>query len=256
MNSGERDELLVKLQLVKMRDSGQSFKNKPITSVGFGNIEYGPIPQNLVSTFQNLSNHDLGTLADELEIYKAPGGAKSDVYINGVGFSVKSSSAAPSALVNHTSRPGFENVCSKVGVPIEELDKYIDAYWHLRLSGVIAEDTKISDFNCPFKNSKNILKSILEYFLFIGTGSSDSNYPADYILEFSDPCNTTTWRLLDPATAVDQIWDKLVFCVRAKKGMPSGYNKETYAKSNAKSIARWTEYHSGNYRGALHIRLK
>lgn len=256
MNSGERDELLVKLYLVKLRDEGGSFCGIPINSVGFNKIEYRPIPNDLVNNFHALTNDALNHLAATCFIGKAPGGAKSDVYINKIGYSIKSSSAAPSALVNHTSRPGFENVCSKVDVDIEELDKYIDEYWRLRLAGEIAEDTRITDVNCPFKNSKGILKPILEYFLFTGTGRGDSKYPAKYILEFSNPCDTSTWKILEPSTVVDQIWNNLVFCMRAKKGMPTNYDKETYSKKNAESIARWTEYHSGDYRGALHIRLR
>lgn len=256
MNSGERDELLIKLYLVTMRDNGASLNGAQIKSVGFDGTEYRSIPTIIANKFRTLTNEELAELTNSLSIGKAPGGAKSDVYINGIGYSLKSSSAAPSALVNHTSRPGFENVCNKVGVNIKELDKTIDEYWRLRFAGIIAEDTKISDSNCPFKNSKELIKPILEYFLFIGTGSKDSNYPAKYVLEFSNPCDTTTWKILNPSTAVDLIWDNLIFCLRAKKGMPANYNKETYCKPNAESIARWTEYCSGDYRGALHIRLK
>ena len=44
MNKGERDELIIKLKLVKLRDSGSFFMGRRIQSVGFGNSEYLPLP--------------------------------------------------------------------------------------------------------------------------------------------------------------------------------------------------------------------
>ena len=106
----------------------------------------------------------------------------------------------------------------------------------------------------PFRNAKQILKPVLEYFLFIGSGKGPSFTPATYILDYFKPDNPKTWDILNPSSAVDSVWDKLIFSIRAKKGMPLNYDLNTYNKSNAKSIARWTKYTSGEYRGSLHIR--
>ncbi len=254
MNSGERDELLIKLYLVTMRDNAAALFGMKINSVGFGGIEYRSIPSGVPTNFNYLNDSDLINLANKVGIGKAGVFDKSDVYINKKGYSLKSFSAAPPALVNHTARPGFETACYYSGVDIAELDKLIDEYWSLRMRGIIAEDVRNSDINSPFRNAKNILKPVLEYFLFKGSGKGLSDYPADYILDYTQPHNPSTWHILDPDTAVNMVWNKLIFSLRAKKGMPSGYDKETYSKPNAKSIARWTEYHSGDYRGALHIR--
>lgn len=254
MNAGERDELLIKLYLVTMRDNGASLNGIKIKSVGFGSIEYRPIPEGISKDFYLLNDNDLTKLASLIGISKAGVYDKSDVYINGSGFSLKSFSAAPPALVNHTARPGFETACKYARVDINELDKLVDSYWDLRFKGIISEDVRNSDINSPFKDAKNILKPILEYFLFIGSGRGPSNYGADYILDYSQPHNPSTWHILDPSTAVNLVWDRLIFSLRAKKGMPSNYDKKTYCKPNAESIGRWTQYHSGDYRGALHIR--
>ena len=250
MNNGEGDELYIKLCLLNARDQ----HNSSINSVGFAGPEYKPLPFPLTTGIYQLNDTQLLQLATSLGCCKAPSSAKSDVYINNSGVSLKSSSAAPAALVNHTARPGFERVCKTLGIDIKQLDEIIDEYWKLRMSGKISEDTRITDLRCPFKNYKKYLKPILSYFLFTGTGSKDSPYPAQCLLEFSDPFNTKTWNILSPSEAVDAIWNKLIFSLRAKKGMPTDYDPSTYSGTNADSIARWTRFHSGDYRGALHIR--
>lgn len=254
MNSGERDEILIKLYLVKLRDLGESINGIRIESVGFDGHEYGILPRNVHNKLPQLRDDYLIQLADSMGIIKGGTFDKSDVYINGIGYSLKSHSAAPPAIVNHTTRPGFENVCNQVGVSIHALDSLIDDYWDLRLGGEIGEDIRNSDPRSPFRHAKNILKPILEYFLFVGSGSRKSKHPADFVLEYLNPCDQHTWNILDPSMAVEQLWGKLIFSVRANKGMPRNYNIDTYAGKNASSIAKWVRYDSGNFRGALHIR--
>ncbi len=254
MNSGERNELLIKLYLILMRDNRTKFNNSLITSVGFGGFEYKSIPMGTHSNFDSLNDIQLINLANNVVIKKAGTFDKSDVYINYEGYSIKYFSAAPPALVNHTARPGFEMACNTMGVNIQNLDNLVDKYWELRLNGIIKEDIKNSDINSPFKNSKHILKPILEYFLFIGSGKGHSKHPAKYILDCTEPSNFNTWHIITHNTAVDVVWDRLIFSVRAKKGMPKDYDKKTYSKSNAKSICRWTQYCNDHYRGELHIR--
>jgi len=255
MNSGERDELLIKLYLVAMRDSNASLYNIKIKSVGFADVEYNQIPIGISKNFYLFNDYELNNLVNIVGISKAGAFDKSDVYINGKGFSLKSFSASPPALVNHTTRSGFETACRYAEVDIEELDKLIDEYWDLRFKGIISEDIKNTDINSPFKNSKSLFKPILEYFLFIGSGRGESKYPAEFILDYLQVNNPLSWHILNPITTVDLVWDKLIFSLRAKKGMPANYDKKTYCKPNATSIARWTEYYNGNYRGALHIRV-
>lgn len=255
MNTGERDELICKIYLTYKRDNGFSLFGERIHSVGFKGREYGKLPSGFnVNSLARLDDYSLECFAQSLGMGKAPTGAKADVYINGIGVSLKSLAAAPAALVNHTARPGFEFACGNAQTPIEELDEIVDRYWSLRMAGLITEDTRISDTNCPFIPYKEYLRPILEYFLFRGTGSKLSDAPAEYLIEFSDPLDDNTYRKLTKADAVDAVWPKLIFSLRAKKGMPQNYNLQTYRGANAASIAKWVRYHSGDYRGALHIR--
>jgi len=254
MNAGERDELLIKFNLVMMRDNEIKLMGMQINSVGFGNIEYLPLPSDIPLNLSTLHDNEISNLAEKTCINKAGVFDKSDVYINNIGFSLKSFSAAPPALVNHTARPGFETACNNSNIKISELDMLVDEYWDLRMRGIITEDVRNSDPNCPFRNAKATLKPVLEYFLFTGSGRGPSDHPANYIIDYSNPLNSDAWRILTPDEAVDSVWNKLIFSMRSKKGMPANYDINTYSKPNAKSIARWTKYHSGDYRGALHIR--
>ena len=80
---------------------------------------------------------------EEVGIEKARTSSKADISVNGISYSLKEINGSPPAIVNHTPRHGFENVCSTIGVSIDELDKIIEEYWDLRLSGQIKQDTKI-----------------------------------------------------------------------------------------------------------------
>ncbi len=254
MNVGERDELLFKLYLTYLRDNGGQVFGQAIRTVGFKGTQFGPFPsQYNPSSLKSMTDKQLTGLATSVGISKAPGKAKADVEINGAGVSLKSSKAAPSALVNHTTRPGFEFACNHVGISINTLDQIIDNYWQKRLSGIIGEDTRISDQQCPFANHFIYLQPLLEYFLFDGTGGGLSEKPADYLIVFSDPLDECTYKKLTKAEAVNALWTGLTFSVRSK-GMPNNYNASTYNKPNAASIKRWVRYLNGDYKGALHIR--
>ncbi len=255
MNSGERDELIFKIYMTYKRDQGQNLFGKRVNSVGFMGREFGRIPIDFnIYSLNGMGDFQLESLGQRIGCTKAPTKAKADVCINGENISLKSLKAAPAALVNHTARPGFEFACAHAGVSIDQLDIIIDEYWKKRIAGVISEDTRISDPQCPFSNHKDYLGPVLEYFLFDGTGSSLSCAPADSIIEFSDPFDERTYKRLSKQDAVNEVWPKLIFSLRAKKGMPADYDLNTYSGKGAASIARWVKYQSGDYRGALHIR--
>ena len=255
MNVGERDELIFKIYMTQKRDQCEELLGELVESVSVDGIEFYSLPDSIdMRTVLRMDDFELNRLAASMRILKAPTGAKADVYINGIGISLKSMAAAPAALVNHTARPGFEFACLNANSSIDILDNIIDDYWDKRMNGIITEDTRISDINCPFNGYKEYMRPILEYFLFEGTGSKISAFPADYIIEFSDPVNEATYGLLTKEDVVNDVWPKLIFSLRAKKGMPSNYNPNIFCGKNAESIARWVKYHSGDYRGALHIR--
>lgn len=263
MNKGERDELLIKLKLIEMRDAQiiPAFLGVPISQLGFGNVTYASLPPNTNLSLIRNNDPAINLLCCTVGIQKASTTCKSDVYINNFGYSLKSLSAAPPALVNHTTRPGFESACRYSGANIAMLDQIIYDYWNKRTAGIIKEDvhnyigTTINP-NSPFVNHQAYMKPILEYFLFIGSANCISPYRADFILDYVDPLNPTTWHIYDPTTAVNLLWPKLIFSVRATKGMPTNYNPNTYNGQNAASIKTWVSFSSNKYRGALHIRAK
>lgn len=255
MNIGEKNEYLVKMRLVQLRDTKQVVNTidstKTISSVGFGKIEYGKLPLNI--SLANLSEEQLLTLAYSLGINKAGVYDKADVYINHVPYSIKSLQAAPPALVNHTARDGWERVCSRVGCAIEELDSIIAEYWNYRKKGIINEDVINSDINSPFYAHKQYLLPLLNYFLFKGTGSRDSNHPANYILDCTNPLNPNTWNVFG-SEYLEEHWDNLVFSLRSSKGMGNYPDIKDIAKKD--SMAKWTEFFQGGYKGALHVRVR
>lgn len=254
MNTGELNELLVKLKLIELRDNKRTIalggKHIEVKSVSFHGREFRSLPAG--TSLLTLSATQIESLAAKVGASKAGLFDKADVYINGKGYSIKSLATAPPALVNHTNRYGWERVCKRVGCTIDELDTIIDQYWVLRKAGRIKEDV-FNDQQSPFYSHKKYLIPILNYFLFKGTGFKDSSSPADYILDIVDPLDTSTWSL-HGNDFLENNWDNLVFCVRAKKGM-SNY-PDISDKKIKDSIARWTHYYQREYRGALHVRFK
>jgi hypothetical protein len=256
MNSGERDEFLAVIRLTQMRDAGKSLPLlEQITSVGFKGLEYKSSQWCYGSGEPTLSITDsaLTSEADSMGFKKAGKFDKADVYVNGFGVSLKSMRNAAPALINHTTRPGWARICKKLNLDIAQLDSIIEGYWKLRQSGVIKEDTFNGDSHSPFRNHKEYLQPLLEYFLFLGTSSKDSNSPASYLLDFNSPIKESTWEIFTPEGVIDLIWAKLVFCVRSKKGMPTGYPSERN-RADHESVKLWTKFHQEQYRGALHMR--
>jgi hypothetical protein len=259
MNKGERDELLAIMKLIEIRDANQLFDGLKIESIKVKEIECLSIPNDFSLTqISQFSDEDLISFTRKIKVGKAPARAKADVYINDIGYSIKSNRSAPPALVNHTSRPGFENVCVKVGADITILDNLISKYWELRIKQSIREDVKMSNPNCPFIQEIEFLKPILNYFLFTGSGSGDSKFPAQKIINFTDPLDFNNWKIYGFDDALNLYWDKLVFSLRAKKGMPSGYPDKLSSKAltTKSSVDIWTNHIDGDYRGALHIRTE
>jgi len=258
-NQGERDELIVQIKLIELRDNQEDVNLfGKINDVGFLK-PYTSLPKGSdLNKLLTLSFKELEVFAKQLGISKASTGYKADSIINGINFSIKSNRSAPPALVNHTARPGFEFAAKQSGGDISKLDVIVDEYWKLRFEKKIAEDVSNSHPFSPFKNKKDVLKPFINYFLFRGTGSGLSKLPAEKILGFTHPLDTRTWRIYDEINAIDLYWDKLVFSLRAKKGMPEGYPNNMSTKMNfiKPSIDRWTNFIDGKHRGALHIRSK
>jgi hypothetical protein len=259
MNKGERDEIIIQLKLIELR--GQNFHVDgvgAIKSVKFLK-EYNELPKGIILDRLNYSSdQELEKLANHCGIVKAGANYKADTKINYEPISLKSLNGSPPALVNHTTRPGFEFAGRHGGGKIEQLDNIIERYWDLRLTGSIGEDVHNSELTSPFYKNKEVLKPFLNYFLFKGSGAGLSRLQANRILSFSDPLKPKTWKFYDESNAVDLYWNKLVFSLRAKKGMPSGYPHNLSAKlrPHKSSIDKWVKFINADHRGALHIRSK
>jgi len=257
MNEGERDELIVQLKLIELRDNKTKLRDFGlIKSVKFS-FEYLSLPNGFdISKVIYYSDNQLSALSSQCGITKAGTRLKADTIINGEHISVKSNNHAPPALVNHTTRPGFEFAGNHAGGNIYKLDALIDKYWKNRTEKLIGEDVNNTNIHSPFRTEKETIRPFLNYFLFDGTGSGLSRMPANRILGFTDPLNIETWNIYDKANAIDLYWDRLIFSLRAKKGMPKNYPNISSKRliPLKSSIEKWTTYIDGDYRGALHIR--
>ena len=137
-----------------------------------------------------------------------------------------------------------------------QLDAIISNYWRLRLAGIIGEDTGNSDPNSPFTKHFNILLPFLEYFAFDGTATKLSYHPASEVIEFADPCDIKTWKLLSKAQLIASLWPRLVFSIRSKKGMPSAKMLSTMSLQDRTSVMQWAYLLNGELKGALHVRIR
>ena len=250
MNVGEISEFCFKAYMLRQRDENREDTvfgkiNELSDDANLADLEWEP------SLKQSLDDNDWETLRDELRIGKSRSKAKMDISINKTRYSMKDVGGSPPAIVNHTPRPGYENVCSDVGVSIKELDIIIAEYWKLREEKIITEDVKNSDDACPFLSHKAYMKKIIEYFIFTGTGRGKSIHLADKVLELNYKELPSSLRVYNKAKYYDKIWSRLIFSVRSK-GMPPKYP----VCKNAASIRKWTKKRDGKYKGALHIRYK
>jgi hypothetical protein len=261
MNGGERNELRLALMLVFMRDcrSGDMVDGLgKIQSVGFQGREYGKWSKSGLSangSLPNMGDKQLAAVVAVLGISKAGISSKADITVNGIPISLKSFQHAPPALVNHTSRPGWETACMHIGADILLLDQLIDRYWALRTCGRIKEDICNDSTESPFARHKTYLMPILDYFLRTGSGQGPSTSPAELILDFKTAEDVASWKVYRSRELLSEVWPRLVFSVRSKKGMPSGYpNMQDIEKFE--SIKKWTRYWQEQYRGALHVRVR
>ncbi len=266
-NKGEENEVVLKAFLAKCHfqyvHGGVEMKDGPEEFRKITQLNFGPdinIPVWLTEYDEWLDNRDYVKLKKVFG--KAKTSFKADIGINGVNYSVKFGNSAKAAMINHTSRDGFINVCKRLNIDIAPLDEMIREYWSLRKSGKITEDITNSSQLSPFKKHKEYLKPILEYFFFKGTGKrGDSDFPADKLLIFKNAFDPSTYKIISLDEAVDSVWDNLTFSMRSKKGMPTkkvaGQLVDLYSSAKYPMLAPWVEYRSDEAKfpkGALHVR--
>ena len=117
MNEGERAELKFIATLgcyiskqVKFKKSNSTFViSKLETPTGQQLQVIAPYTSNITPQFiRELDDADLVNFCSTHRISKSGPFSKADIFINGVGYSLKYSSAMPPALINHTRRTGWE----------------------------------------------------------------------------------------------------------------------------------------------------
>lgn len=249
-NTGEKNEILLKAFLTRAMKKNRVFLKAPqdlkkIKCLGFGPGTFYPVWKDDYE--MSLRDRDSNYLSNIFP--KTKPSYKADLEINSISYSVKTSAGAFPAIINHTDRSGFLKICKRLGISIEPLDAMVEKYWFLRENNVISEDVKTTDDNFPFKQ-KEYLKPILKYFLFMGTGKQYSEFPADKLLEFFDPYDPSTYKVHEQESVIDEIWDELVFSIRSK-GMPKHLDKVKHIE-----IMPWVRKADGNYKGALHVRVR
>lgn len=252
-NLGEQNEVFLKAFLTKHFCEKTILSSAPRDMQRISTLHFGKgstVPQWNHAYETMLQQRDYQGLRKIFE--KTRVSYKADIFINDVSYSIKFNNAAKPALVNHTNRAGFLRVCNRVGSDIAELDAIINEYWKLRIKGIITEDVSNSDKNSPFVKHKEYLAWILLYFIFEGTGSSDSAFPANKMLSFVDPFDPSTYKILSKQQAIDDLWDHLVFSIRSKKGMPSKFELLKH-----KELVPWTRrFPTNEPRGSLHVRVE
>lgn len=253
-NVGERDEYLIKLFLIECREKqlpvpiGQDIQI--VRKVGKKDVEYGRLTYTL--DWKSLSAEELISICSSVGAVKGGAYDKADIYINDIGISVKSRRGAPPSLINQTGRDKILRIMKMMNLPIAPLDQIVNRYWNFRFNGGTEDVNNEDNPNNPFCKNEDgesclpILKPLLNYFAFRGTGTRDSNSPAQYILSIGQPDDIQTWVYYSEDDFVDIHWNRLVFSLR-NHGMPQNRPQE---------MLPWIRYIDGKDKGLLNVRIK
>ena len=192
MNAGERDELICILSLIYFCTTGEKLSGlgqiTNITAPTGQDCKKWSLKNKEPSSLFQLSDQELTQTAMQHGVRKAPLRCKADIVVNNKhGVSLKSHRNANPAIVNHTTRYGWEQACKHMHTEIFPLDEAIEKYWNLRESEMISEDVKNQDPISPFRDYKEYIVPLIEYFLFYGSGIGLSQAPAHTVLSFTDP---------------------------------------------------------------------
>lgn len=254
VNQGEKDEYLLKLFLVECRkkclpiplgdnvEIVQSVENSKREEIAYPNT---------IMNWEEIRPGLLVYVCKQINAGKASAYDKSDVYINGVGVSVKSKRGGNPSIINQTTREKILRVMNAIHSPIEPLDHIVDRYWALRQHGGREDVYGIGPHN-PFTTDEqgnstiSVVKPLLNYFSFKGTGTRDSESPAELILIMNLPNDPSTWIYYTEENFIDSMWKNLVFSIRSK-GMPRIITDE---------MRPWIRESEGKKKGTLNVRVK
>jgi hypothetical protein len=232
MEPFERSRLLLKLMLVLARDR-RAMQGR-IQTTGFVR-EYGELPPDLgAATLGRLDDGEIAALADSVGIRPAPAGAKCDIFMNGMGYRIESLAAHPPVIVQDVEPDGLAEACRWAGIPADRLEERLEACRRLQEqrtrqaagerhdaggepAAVTADagEFRIADPASPLKDDREWLAPLIEYFWFTGSEHGKSKFPADYLLDYDDPLNMSTWRTFDKRHALEAVWERLAIRVAA-----------------------------------------
>jgi len=249
MNAKEKNELLLKLMVVLVRDR-RAMQGR-IRSVGYTR-EYGELPRDLgVYTLGQLPEDELVRLAESVQIRKMkPLGAKSDIYMNDVGYVICNFTQDRPVIIDGLTREEMAAVCRLANVPCELLDQRMREYAELRRSGAVTGEVAIADPASPFKDDREYLGKVIRYYMFEGSESGPSMFPAECAFDYTDPLNTNTWIIYEPEEMIEAIWDRLVLSVS------EGEAHVAEQASDAISPDVWSEWFGCKGKARLSIRVK
>ena len=250
LNKGEKDEILLMIELFHLNQSKQYDKLVTI----FGDEASEGIYILSMDTSDNEVVTDINTLS------KAKGTYKSDCVIkmcktNFIYYaSIKSKNCANPAILNHTPRTA--KVFREDGILndyVSNLDTVLKEYIDKRTDNIIGEDTQIINLeSLKMPETRLAFMNVLSYFVFEGSGKGDSIYKANAMLYydngkiiFTKCCSDD-----DKKTYIENIYNNIIISLR-DKGMPK--KKDEYC--NPWVFTDCKEDGTVKYKGSLHIRI-
>ena len=160
MNEGEISEYILKAFLLREKDEGRedTIFGKITELSDDGELENATWQKKPESSLKKFDYHKIEKI---LGIGKSKTGTKADVSVNNVRYSVKEMNSAPPAIVNHTPRNGFENVCERIGAQIDTLDSIID---ELSEKHNPDDDTEIESFEPREDHKGDAARAMFYYY--------------------------------------------------------------------------------------------
>lgn len=251
---------LVITKLLKLKEQGGkvstgnvSFKIRTISFLGH-NFNRVHVPSHLLKD----NSKSAASFISAIGYPSVSKNLRWNVEINGKRVQIRSMSDNTRALINHTNREKFSVICEKAGVGIQVLDNIISKYWELRTLGIIKEDVHMDDENCPFRHNRKVLEKLFTWIAFNSLTDvkkiTNGDNGCDYILDYRNPLDISTWNVFGKKDYVKVIYNNLVFSLRDTKGMPKNYTP--YSDKFSPLIKPWVRLRDNRYKGALHIRIK
>lgn len=253
-NKGEKDEVLLLIELFHMNDTDQYDKLVDI----FGEEASKGIDILCMNTRHAITN--IHKLSKAIGQYKADCMIRMNQTNNVYAISIKSMNCSNPAILNHT--PRSSKVFQENGILsgfVKSIDVVLAENINKRKTHTIHEDVSLNQLSSTMdKTIQSDLIHVLSYFMFDGSGSGYSRCKSNSILEYSKD----TIRFIKCCTPKDKldyvtkIYDRFILSLR-DKGMPQiicEHCKPWVFEDHTSHTCSRT--HTIKYKGSLHIRMK